>query len=214
MYLRAKKGRVFKQTDFIKLLDKIVTFHFRYNTICKLKPSGWDQSYSSWAIQLRNCTNKRDLQELLDKIYEKLDERVPTEEEFIAKFLQNLWFTNKKASQKNLIRFIFDRIECKKRNTGELTAHLYTLEHISPQKGKADYVGLVGNLLPLCSEINGDIADREPSEKLDYYKKSELTLVKEFVSEVISGEYNLDTWDAEQVQARTEAIAKLAYQLV
>ncbi|TOM54517.1 hypothetical protein CGH74_24465, partial [Vibrio parahaemolyticus] len=116
------------------------------------KPSGWDQSYSSWAIQLRNCKNKRDVNALLAIVYEKLDERVPTESEFTSKFVQNLTFTNKKTTHKNLIRFIFDRIECEKRDTGELTAHLYTLEHISPQKTNYEYVGMVGNLLPLCSE--------------------------------------------------------------
>ncbi|WP_105264762.1 DUF262 domain-containing protein [Pseudoalteromonas sp. T1lg76] len=214
MYLRSHKSRAFTQSDFIGLLNKIVTFHFRYNAICKLKPSGWDQNYSSWAIQLRKCTNKRDVKSLLNDVYAKLDDRMPTVSEFTTKFSQNLWFTNKKASQKNLIRFIFDRIECKKRKTGELTAHLYTLEHVSPQKDNRDYVGLVGNLLPLCSEINGDIDDKAPKEKLDFYRKSELLLVKEFVSLVESGEYNLNDWDDKQVFKRTESIADLAYKLV
>ncbi|MBO2650489.1 DUF262 domain-containing protein [Shewanella algae] len=214
MYLRNNKRRLFKQTDFIELLKRIVSFHFRYNAICKLKPSGWDQNYSSWAIRLRRCANKRDIQELLNEVYSKLEDRVPSESEFVAKFVQNLWFTNNKTSQKNLIRFIFDRIECEKRNTGELTAHLYTLEHICPQKNENDYVGFVGNLLPLCSDINGDIADKVPSEKLDYYKRSELTLVKDFVISVEAGEYELADWNKEQVVKRTEAIAKLAYDLV
>ena len=214
MYLRANKKRALTQTDFIELLNKIVSFHFRYNAVCKLKPSGWDQSYSSWAIQLRNCKDKRSVNALLASVYEKLVERVPTESEFTSKFVQNLTFTNKKTTHKNLIRFVFDRIECKKRETGELTAHLYTLEHISPQKTSYDYVGMVGNLLPLCSEINGDIADKEPSDKLEHYKKSELCLVKDFVNEIGSGDYTLDDWNEEQVTRRTESLAKLAYELV
>lgn len=213
MYLRKNKSRMFKQTDFIELLKKIVSFHFRYNAICKLKPSGWDQSYSSWAIKLRNCTNRREIQELLNDVYAKLNERIPSESEFIEKF-KNLWFTNKKTSQKNLIRFIFDRIECEKRQTGELTAYLYTLEHICPQKNANDYVGLIGNLLPLCSEINSEIDDKEPNEKIDYYTKSQLEVVNEFVSSVQKGEYDLKNWDAEQVLKRTESLGKQAYDLV
>ncbi|MET2845349.1 DUF262 domain-containing HNH endonuclease family protein [Vibrio owensii] len=214
MYVRNKKPRALKQSEFIDLLNRIVTFHFRYNAICKLKPSGWDQNYSSWAIELRKCTTKRDVQTLLTKVYEKIDERTPTKKEFTTKFIQNLWFTNKKTTQKNLIRYIFDRIECAKRATGELTAHLYTLEHISPQKDSQRYVGSVGNLLPLGSDINEEIADKAPSDKLEYYKKSELTLVKEFVQAIERNEYDLDDWDEKQVNARTESIAHLAYDLV
>lgn len=213
LHLRKHKSRMFKQTDFVELLKKIVSFHFRYNAICKLKPSGWDQSYSSWAIKLRKCTNRREIQELLNDVYAKLDERAPSESEFIEKF-QNLWFTNKKTSQKNLIRFIFDRIECEKRRTGELTAYLYTLEHICPQKNANDYVGFVGNLLPLCSELNSEIDDKAPNEKIDYYIKSQLEVVNEFVSSVQNGEYDLKNWDAEQVLRRTKSIGKQAYDLV
>lgn len=214
MYLRTNKKSALSQSDFIKLLNKIVSFHFRYNAVCKLKPSGWDQSYSSWAIELRNCKNKREVNELLISVYEKLQDRVPSESEFTSKFVQNLSFTNQKTIHKNLIRFIFDRIECEKRQTGELTAHLYTLEHISPQKLGHEYIGMVGNLLPLCAELNGDIADKDPKEKLDYYSKSELILVKEFVDEVHKGDFDLDNWNEEQTKRRTESIAKLAYELV
>ncbi|EOX4961347.1 HNH endonuclease family protein [Vibrio alginolyticus] len=73
---------------------------------------------------------------------------------------------------------------------------------------------MVGNILPLCAEINGDIADKDPKEKLSYYSKSELILVKEFVDEVNSDDFDLDNWNEEQIKTRTESIAKLAYELV
>lgn len=104
-------------------------------------------------------------------------------------------------------------LQIKKRQIGELTAHLYTLEHIAPQKLGHEYIGMVGNILPLCAEINGDIADKDPKEKLSYYSKSELILVKEFVDEVNSDDFDLDNWNEEQIKTRTESIAKLAYEL-
>ena len=88
MCLRRKKKKFFKQSDFLDLLNKIVSFHFRYNAICKLKPSGWDQSYSSWAIELAKCSNVRDFQALRKTIFEKIEQNTPGKVEFLAKFVR------------------------------------------------------------------------------------------------------------------------------
>lgn len=51
-------------------------------------------------IELRNCTNKRDANELLKSVHDKLQDRVPSESEFISKFVHNLSFTNQKTTNR------------------------------------------------------------------------------------------------------------------
>lgn len=214
MSLRRNKKRFFKQSDFLDLLNKIVSFHFRYNAICKLKPSGWDQSYSSWAIELAKCSNIKDFQSLRKTIFDKIEQNTPRKNEFLAKFEGNLRYTNKKTSQKNLIRFIFERIESSGFRTDELKTNLFTLEHILPQKDNGEHAGLVGNLLPLAEKINNEIDDRNPIEKIDFYKKSELSLVRAFIKDVESKEYDLSKWGESQIKKRTKAIALMAYDAI
>lgn len=213
--LRGKRPKAFKQSQLIELFNNIVSFHFKYNAVCKLKPSGWDQSYSSWAIEFSQCVNKTDVSTLLAKIYQKLVDRTPSETEYVTKFCSNLSYSNAKPSQRNLIRYIFGKVEMAQRQTQELTGHLITLEHIGSQANyNGSNVGMVGNLIPLDPKLNELAGDKAAIDKLDVYKQSDLLSVQEFLAQVELGVWDLEHWNDEIIKQRTVSIAKVTYSLI
>jgi hypothetical protein len=68
----------------------------------------------------------------------------------------------------------------------------------------------VGNLLPLCVELNGKAGSKSFIEKLAIYKDSDLKTVAEFAKL-----YRKQTkWDASLISRRTSAIAEVCYEKI
>ncbi|MBZ7683019.1 DUF262 domain-containing protein [Klebsiella oxytoca] len=208
--LRKNKPRALTQTQFIDILRSIERFHFRFNAICKARPSGIDLMYSGFAVKLSKCTNAREVKTLLTEISNTINEKMPSESEFLGKFTQNLWYTNSKSTQKKLINYVFERLEISKRGTRELKHGLVSLEHIGSQSNFDEkHVGKIGNLIPLCFNLNEDCKNYPFPQKLEKYKESELINVQEFIQL-----YNGAEWTKDNVDQRSEQLAIEAYNLI
>ncbi|EGN0360931.1 HNH endonuclease, partial [Salmonella enterica] len=110
-----------------------------------------------------------------------------------------------KSGQRKLIVYIFDKLERIRRGTRELKMDIVSLEHISSQsKTNESVVGMIGNLLPLCFSLNEDCKNYELHKKIESYKKSDLKLVTEFVSESEAREHK---WDDSLIKERTDSLA-------
>lgn len=70
-----------------------------------------------------------------------------------------------------------------------------TVEHITPQKSKKQFIHRLGNLLLLPPDINCRAADKEPKEKYDLYKQSGLLITDDVLD-------NLSTWNVNMVIER------------
>ncbi|HDU7917195.1 TPA: DUF262 domain-containing protein [Serratia marcescens] len=209
---RRDKARSLSQGKLIKCLNDLENFHFKFNAICRLRPSGIDAKYSVLAVKIDKASNKRDVDSIIDETSSYFSTKNPTEKVFHDAFVKNIHYTNKKTSQRKLIMYIFERIEKKIRGTNELKLDLVSIEHIGSQSGfDATTVGLMGNLLPLCFTLNEACKDYELSKKVGEYKLSNLKIVEDFLADIRK---NGTDWDANRVKDRTLELSDRLYKLI
>jgi len=184
----------------------------------------------AYTLVMRNTSNNIDtkIHELSQEIYKQhselafnkikieLNKFYPQYSEFEAAFL-NVGFSNKNKKYSNSnnrkrMRYIHCEIEEYEQKTNELVCNLKecNLEHIMNDSDNDACTSRVGNILLLSERINNKMGDASFGEKKEILKRSQLATVKKFL--VNYG--NSDEWNAEKIEKRTKAIAKLAYDKV
>lgn len=192
-------------SDVKEIIDFIEKFHFSFNAICSKRPSGIDGSYSKAARQLLDVTNKPDARAVIKDIKQQLEKRLPEKKVFIEGF-SKLKFSKNYTKDKKLIQYIFSYIESTKQTTNEFKPDSITLEHIlSDSSTTKDFVGAIGNLLSLGEKLNKEAGNKEFTEKIKTYKKSNFALTQEFAEEVH------EQWGEEQIKTRTSVLAEYCY---
>lgn len=197
--------------DHIDVLTVLEKFHFMFTAVSSSRASGIDGKYSKTARAIESCTNRVQARAIIDELVTDLSAKVPSKDVFERNFMK-LWFTNRRSKDKKLIQYIFRTIEKHKRSTNELTTNIITLEHIIPQSNSSarDYVGFIGNLLPLDGAIN-NIADTAPfTEKLTLFAGSELKIVEDFVAQ----NSTFSNWTEARVNQASRTYSDLAYDIV
>lgn len=136
---------------------------------------------------------------------EQLETRLPDVDTFKENF-SKLKYLKSDSDDKKLIQYIFNYIEGTKQKTDELKPDSITLEHILPEaSSSADFVGAIGNLLPLGSKLNGEAGTKCFLDKLEIYKKSNFVLTQEFAKTAPT------KWEEEEIKARTSSLAEYCY---
>lgn len=202
----ARDRKVVNVNQVRETLRDIEKFHFVFSAVSSSRASGLEGKYSTLSRALRNSTIKKDAKEILNKLKEYFTGKLPDYSTFEKKF-NEIEFVNDKTSDKKLIQYLFFNLEKSKYETDEIIPYNLTLEHLFPQSQDSDCKGQIGNLLPLAREINSSVKDGSLDKKLPEFKKSELKLVKEFIS-VNSTKMN---WTDENILTRTKEIADLSY---
>lgn len=198
----AKTLRLRDVKDTLVFLEK---FHFKFNAICSLRPSGIENSYSKAARELVSAKDRPTALAILNELRQRLSERTPEESVFVDKFSQ-LRFSKRHTKDKRLIQYIFNYIECFKQSTSEFRPDNLSLEHILPQSHSDDfYIGTLGNLLPLGQDLNEEADDRKVEEKIDTYEKSQYQITREFAESFSA------PWDKEAIEERTLDIARICF---
>ncbi|PWF63643.1 hypothetical protein CBX96_09230 [Shewanella sp. BC20] len=208
---KARSRGFIKQRRLIQTLNKIENFHFMFNAICSLRPSGIEGIYAKNARNLTYATNTRECSEIIADVIQTLEERKPTREYFINKFV-GLQFLNKNTSNKKLIQYIFTKMERKLRSTNEFEPSDLSLEHIKNQSDQTiplAIIGSIGNLLPMGEMINGNAATVDFIAKKMVYQNSNYYVVQEF----LNGNPQ-DEWTEELIMARTQNLAEYAYDII
>jgi hypothetical protein len=202
------KGRekgVIKSDDQKEIMLFLERFHFMFNAVCSLRPSGIEASYSRAARDLQNASDRRKAKEVIKILKESLASRIPDETTFTDKFKELKFYTGY-TRDKKLIQYIFNKIERSKLVTNELAPENISIEHIlSQSKNDKEIVGKIGNLLPLSQELNEKAKDKLVADKLSIYQKSEYALPKEFAAEYAA------RWDANMIEKRADSLAKYCY---
>lgn len=205
---KARSRGLIKQRRLIQTLNKIENFHFMFNAICSLRPSGIEGLYAKNARNLTDAQNAQECNKIIAEVIKTLEEKRPTRENFKNKFSE-LQFLNKNTSDKKLIQYIFTKIERKLRSTYEFEPSDLSLEHIANQsdQGIPDIIiGSIGNLLPMGEVINGNASTNQFSAKKSIYQQSDYFVVKKFLTENPQ-----DYWGEELIKARTTALSEYAY---
>ncbi|MEB3309489.1 MAG: DUF262 domain-containing HNH endonuclease family protein [Snowella sp.] len=205
---QARGKRIIKLDDQKEIMLFLERFHFIFNAVCSLRPSGVEGSYSRAARDLQSASDKRKAKEILNTLKENLTARIPDETVFIDK-LKELKFYNGYTRDKKLIQYIFNKIERSKLVTNELVPENISLEHILCQSNNdKEIIGKIGNLLPLSQELNEKAKDKPIVDKLSIYEKSQYSLPREFAAEYAA------PWNANSIEKRTESLARYCYQNV
>ena len=170
-----------------------------------MRPSGIEGSYSKAVRQLFEAKDRNSVKKVIAELKQQLVTRLPNREIFKDKF-SKLKFLKGYTKDKRLIQYIFSYIEFTKQTTKEFMPDSITLEHIlSQSSGMDDYVGIIGNLLPLGSELNEEAGNKKSMEKMGVYQKSKFMLTQEFASA------SHKKWDKEEIEARTISLAEYCY---
>lgn len=199
-----------KQLDNICIYLK--NFSFAYTLVMRNTSNNIDTKIH----ELSQEVYKLHSEVVLNKIKIELDKFYPSYSEFEPAFL-NIGFSNKNKKYSNSnnrkrMRYIHSEIEEYEQKTNELTCNLKecNLEHIMNDSDSNVCTCRVGNILLLSEHINNNMGNISFSEKKEKLKRSQLATVKKFL--VNYGDS--DEWNAEKIEKRTKAIAKLAYDKV
>lgn len=205
---KIREKNIIRQSFFIETLKKIENFHFMFNAICSLRPSGLEGLYAKSARMLNHASDNREAKSVITELISSLNERKPTKENFIEKF-SKLQFMNNNTANKKLIQYIFIKMERNYRGTGEFEPQDLSLEHILSQSGSgvaSEIIGSIGNLLPMGQQINGRANTADFNRKKIIYEESDYKVVENFLIDNTQNE-----WNVANIQLRTNQLAELAY---
>ena len=202
----AKKNKLIKQKVLINTLKFLEKFHFFFNAVCSMRASGIDGSYSKAARDLNNATDPKKAEKAVQDLLDKLKDRLP-EKEIFTENLSKLRFLKGYTKDKKLIQYIFSYLEMFSMPTHEFEPANITLEHIMSQSTrKNQYVGMIGNLLPLAAELNQKAGNKDLKQKLIIYSKSQYSLTRSFANSGPS------KWGKKEIENRTKELADYCYE--
>lgn len=209
--------RLFKDSDFDKVVRWLLVFVTRYSVISNLDSSGMESVLFELArdvrVKMENPEGEADPTQAgscLVYIKETLEKNAPTDESIRAAVAE-LILSNEDA------KYILSRLATRMQtNTKEVKIHEANLEHIFPKKPSKEWgdtkeleplLWHVGNLTILGQRINREVGNKEFSVKCAHYEKAtELEMTKR-----IATEYS--KWDATQVVKRATSLASLVTEI-
>lgn len=187
-------------------LDYLENFHFVFSAICSSRPSGLESRYSKYAILLLKEHEKSKIESIIKSFIKDMNSSIPSYDSFLEGF-KKLYFTDEVDKDKKKIQYIFSKIERARLSTNELEIAYISLEHISSQSQKVKEVGFIGNLLPLSAELNSDCGSKPLDKKIEIYKKSNFSTVKDFCKTYAEKK----EWTVSDINNRTEELAHYIY---
>ena len=202
----AKRKDLISHSEYLKILAYLQYFHFVFNAICSERPSGMERRYSSYARKLRECTTKKESSLCIRELISALAETLPAYEVFESHFL-NVEYTSDNSKQKRLVQYILKRIEDYSSGTAEMKPDSFSIEHILPESTRHQMVGCLGNLLPLGADLNSELDNKNFTDKIAGYRRSQYKTVQEFVARY----EKVPVWSEDEITARTKRLAYIMY---
>lgn len=211
--LKAKRQGKLRHRDLINALKVVENFHFVFNAVCSLRPSGIEGAYSR-AARLINSpdatteTNRNTIEQLCTL----LRNRKPESTVFIEGF-RDIVFTNDNPKQKRLVQYIVSKFEMRRHHGAEYRPNSISLEHVlSQSSGDDKEIGMIGNLIPLSKELNEQAGNKPLAEKIAIYERSEFKMVEEFLNEFRNRHGG--HWDENAIIYNTDRLADEAYNII
>lgn len=207
--IRAYKTKKITIKMLKKVLEKIEGFHYIFNAITQQRSSGSIAShYSKYAIELTNAKTHNEIQSILNKLINGLENRVSSFNEFKTSF-ESILYTSRKTRNKKLIKYSLAKILGTTSNGLSIDYNSMTLEHILPEEElkmnyEDEYIGSIGNLILVDKKTNN-----EELKNLPFLKKLELLQQKQYPLDNYIKQQ--DTWDIQQIKEREEYLIKQIY---
>ncbi len=204
--LDAKKRGVISHKNYKKIFTYLEYYHFIFTAVCSSRPSGLERRYSFYARKLRGCNSKEESSDCINDLIVDLKTSLPEYSVFESNF-KKIIYTSKQERDKKLVQYILKKLEAFYA-TNELKPNSFTIEHILPESTGNQFVGMVGNLIPLGEKLNNELQDKDFKIKIAKYNNSQYETVKQFVREY----HNEERWTEELIEERTAKIAQIMYE--
>lgn len=204
--LDAKKRGVISHKNYKKIFTYLEYYHFIFTAVCSSRPSGLERRYSFYARKLRGCNSKEESSDCINDLIFDLKTSLPEYSVFESNF-KKIIYTSKQERDKKLVQYILKKLEVFYA-TNELKPNSFTIEHILPESTGNQFVGMVGNLIPLGEKLNNELQDKDFKIKIAKYNNSQYETVKQFVREY----HNEERWTEELIEERTAKIAQIMYE--
>jgi len=199
-------GLNLKHADAV--LSSVENFHFQFTAVTSQRSSGGISMM--YALHARELQRGDDLQrkiKVIRSIVDKLKARTPSYAEFLALF-QELKYSQHYTRQKKLVHYVLSRLDSHNAQGARLDYQQMTIEHIAPQSGNLaeESIAKIGNLILVDQTMNNKLGTKPFGEK-----KKVLCSSRMWVDDKIR---NASKWGKEEIDDRTEVMAKLAYERV
>lgn len=195
------------EDDILKIALTIEKYYFRNFTICRKNPNTNETFLTSIAKDIFD-EKIEDVEEINDRIREG----------FVAdsEFKQNFAIWTGAPANKEIIQYMFRKINYQLDNTQELNNDnmQVNIEHIMPEENQQwpetseyhdDYLWRLGNLTLLSGKLNRQISNKPFNDKKKLYKESVIALNKELM--------NYTEWNKLTIEKRQEILADLALKI-
>lgn len=196
--------------SFLDLTRMLVTFTFRYNTICNLTPSAILQPFIAAARDIRE-TGRADVPALFRKYLEKL---YPEDSQFHSAFSRKIVRSN--AQARYILRHINDHLAPDRSARTENDAEKTNLEHILPKRygaawevwrrdfpgGIDKFVYRLGNMTLISTPRNSELGNADFGEKKRVYAEDCLNITRKVLE--------AEKWTAEEIANRQNWLASQA----
>lgn len=188
--LECRENKYVDETLFIKVIRNLENFHFIFSNICQDRASGLEGTYTRAAKNLYLASsNKIKVKKVIANLNDSLKGKYPNPQR-IADSINKLAFINGNETNKKTIQTVFAKIEQHLQKTTELKVGNFSLEHIEDQSTGKDWVGGIGNIIPLDEKLNNGIKKMTSfKDKKKVYKKSEFKITKKLLEA-----NSQDTW--------------------
>lgn len=208
--LRARESSPkLKASQFRDTLRVIERFHFLHTVVTQLRSSGGvSEMYAKAGRELNTAGADQGARaEALNEIRQKLVDRKPEREQFLAAFEDRFFFTNEYTRDSKLVRYVLRRmLEALNPQTSLVDL---TVEHIMPQRAMSggesfETVGSIGNLILVDTAMNSLLDDKSFDDKRTILANAGSVYD-------IGGVLSESVWTSSEVAARTRLLAERAY---
>lgn len=191
-----------------KILNYIENFHFVYTGLCTLRPNKLENTYSKFAILLRESKSKDDSDKIINDLIKEMNKSFPKYSLFKENFLSKLTFTKQEKYANILTKYVVNKLEnyFSERDVNRDDA---SIEHIISEDANNEITLSIGNLILLETKINNEIPSGSTFEEktLKFYDKSSYKQIKSFCTKY-------KNFSIEDIKDRTEKLCDLYYEKI
>ena len=230
---RIEDGGVSCIKNLVLFMNSLEKFHFRYNAIGRQPSNKFEKLYSNYAKKFGSLGAREG-----DKFYTLCSEVVKEQKLIAESAVSPARFTDKftaityEDSDKDLIMYIFDRLNSRGAKPGSSPVVVYepdsralnkifSIEHIFPKNPKRNPPSLrhnIGNLIALNTDLNGAFNDMLPADKLKFIrdpknvdKVRQLTSLPIFTELIDEFERYFSAWDDSVIEKRAATLASQSF---
>jgi hypothetical protein len=199
---KVKDKELISNKKFKETILFLENFHFAYNSIVTGAANRFETIYAKFAIGIRKCENKTEVNTLIDNmLIIPLDKLFPEFEQFSNGFMQ-LTFTKRDNPSNVKTKYAIQKLNSFYEQE-EIFSDLGSIEHIvSESTGNNSFN--IGNLIILEQKLNGEAGDLNYTNKKKIYLKSSYNWIKEFTK-------SNEDWEIDKIESRAKELSKEYY---